>query len=99
MPTSNRALGLTSLAVLVAGALLGSARRVAAQAEPKPSSSSATAKLMTPQDIDALPHRAPDRRISYGKDPQQYGELRIPLGPGPHPLAILVHGGCFKAEF
>jgi acetyl esterase/lipase len=54
---------------------------------------------MTPQDLDALPHRAPDRRIAYGNSRQQYGELRVPAGPGPHPLAIIIHGGCFKAAY
>jgi acetyl esterase/lipase len=54
---------------------------------------------MTPQDLDALPHRAPDRRIAYGNGPQQYGELRVPAGPGPHPIAIIIHGGCFKAAY
>jgi acetyl esterase/lipase len=55
--------------------------------------------LMTPQDLQALPSRAPDRRVSYGKDSSQYGELRIPAGAGPHPVAVLVHGGCFKAAY
>lgn len=55
--------------------------------------------LMTPFDLQALPSDAPDRRIAYGSDPSQYGELRLPRGSGPHPVAILVHGGCFKAEY
>lgn len=25
----------------------------------------------------------------------QFGELRLPKTKGPHPVAILVHGGCF----
>ena len=57
------------------------------------------ARLMTPQDLQALPSRAPDRRVSYGEDSSQYGELRVPIGPGPHPVAILIHGGCFKAAY
>jgi acetyl esterase/lipase len=55
--------------------------------------------LMTPFDLQALPSDAPDRRIAYGSDPNQYGELRLPRNPGPHPVAVLVHGGCFKAEY
>ena len=100
MRMSNRAPGLTWPAVLVVGALLGCALRATAQQDPKRPSAPATPKtLMTPQDLDALPRRAPDRRIAYGEDQQQYGELRVPSGPGPHPLAILVHGGCFKAAY
>jgi pimeloyl-ACP methyl ester carboxylesterase len=36
-------------------------------------------------------------RISYGADPLQFGELRVPAGPGPHPVAIVVHGGCWAS--
>ena len=35
------------------------------------------------------------QRIAYGSDPQQFGELRVPATRGPHPLAIVIHGGCW----
>ena len=54
---------------------------------------------MTPQEFQALPSLAPDWRVAYGREASQFGELRVPAGPGPHPVAILVHGGCFKAEY
>jgi acetyl esterase/lipase len=56
-------------------------------------------RLMTPMDLAALPSQPPDQRIAYGTDSSQYGELRIPTGPGPHPVVVLVHGGCFKAAY
>jgi len=56
-------------------------------------------RLMAPGELQALPSDPPDRRIAYGGEASQYGELRLPSGPGPHPVAILVHGGCFKAEY
>jgi acetyl esterase/lipase len=100
MWTSIRVVRLASLLALGAAAPLGWASQAAAQAEPKQSMSpGAAARLMTPQDLDALPHRAPDRRIAYGNSRQQYGELRVPAGPGPHPMAIIIHGGCFKAAY
>jgi acetyl esterase/lipase len=100
MWTSIRVVRLASLLALGAAAPLGRASQAAAQAEPKQSTSpGAAARLMTPQDLDALPHRAPDRRIAYGNSRQQYGELRVPAGPGPHPMAIIIHGGCFKAAY
>jgi acetyl esterase/lipase len=37
-------------------------------------------------------------RIPYGADPLQFGELRVPSGNGPHPVAIVVHGGCWASE-
>ncbi len=42
---------------------------------------------------------APGTRLSYGSDALQFGELRIPSGSGPHPVAIVVHGGCWLATF
>lgn len=44
----------------------------------------------------AVPEGA--RRIAYGTDPLQFGELRVPAGKGPHPLAIVIHGGCWLAQ-
>jgi acetyl esterase/lipase len=55
--------------------------------------------LMTPEDLAALPSRPPDRRVGYGEDSSQYGELRVPVGQGPHPVVVLIHGGCFKAAY
>ena len=55
--------------------------------------------LMTPRDLVSLPARAPDRRVAYGDDSSQYGELRVPSGSGPHPVVVLIHGGCFKAAY
>lgn len=38
-------------------------------------------------------------RITYGSDPSQFGELRLPPGPGPHPAVIVVHGGFWHARY
>lgn len=58
-----------------------------------------TAAPMRPRDVDALPSKPPDTRIPYGKDDLQYGELRLPKGPGPFPVAIVIHGGCWVTRF
>lgn len=55
--------------------------------------------LMPPGELEKLPVSPPDARIAYGSEANQFGELRLPSGPGPHPVAILVHGGCFKASY
>jgi acetyl esterase/lipase len=55
--------------------------------------------VMTASDVLALPRPAADLRVPYGLDPFQFGELRLPDGPGPHPVAIVVHGGCWLAEY
>jgi acetyl esterase/lipase len=71
-----------------------------ARKAPSPPATVASAeRLMVPGDLSALPHRAPDQRIAYGDDSSQYGELRVPAGRGPHPVVILIHGGCFKAQY
>lgn len=55
--------------------------------------------VMAPGDLQKLPARPPDHRIEYGTDPNQFGELRLPAGRARHPVAVLVHGGCWKAEY
>jgi acetyl esterase/lipase len=36
--------------------------------------------------------------VPYGPDPIQYGKLRVPAGPGPFPVVVGVHGGCWLQE-
>lgn len=38
-------------------------------------------------------------RVAYGRAPSQFGELRLPDGAGPHPVVVLVHGGCWSRGF
>jgi acetyl esterase/lipase len=51
------------------------------------------------QDILQLPSPPGGRRIIYGNDPLQFGELRLPAGDGPHPVAIVIHGGFWRAAY
>lgn len=53
------------------------------------------AQLMRPADLAVLPVDPPDRRLAYGADSLQYGELRLPAGAGPHPVVVIIHGGCW----
>lgn len=52
----------------------------------------------TVADVCKLPSCPPDYTISYGSDSLQFGELRIPSGTGPFPVAIIIHGGCWVAS-
>jgi acetyl esterase/lipase len=72
--------------------LLGCLWPLLSSAQPDP-------PLLTPKDLMALPVEAPDHVVRYGTEPSQYGELRVPSGTGPHPVVVLVHGGCFRQEF
>ena len=51
------------------------------------------------EQVVALPAPAPDHVIAYGPAAQQFGHLRLPRGPGPFPVVIFVHGGCYLAEY
>ncbi|MFT3828884.1 MAG: alpha/beta hydrolase [Opitutaceae bacterium] len=54
---------------------------------------------MTPQEFQALPSEPADFRYTYGSAPEQFIELRVPTGRGKWPVAILIHGGCFQAQY
>ncbi len=56
----------------------------------------APAPLLTWSDLKGRPQPAPTRTIAYGADPLQVADLWLPDGPGPHPVAIMVHGGCWQ---
>jgi acetyl esterase/lipase len=88
-----------ALYLLTAVALFASTTACARRANPARDTAAGPASLMSPFDLQALPSRPPDHRVVYGDDSSQFGELRIPAGSGPHPVAILIHGGCFKAAY
>lgn len=46
----------------------------------------------------AQPRAVADRRIAYGPDALQFGELWLPRGRGRHPVIVLIHGGCWRAD-
>jgi acetyl esterase/lipase len=51
-----------------------------------------------PLDLIKQPTPPATERLPYGKDQMQFGELRLPAGKGPFPVAILVHGGCWEVK-
>ncbi len=56
-------------------------------------------RLLTAQDLLAFAPTNPDFTFFYGKSPFQFGQLRLPKGEGPHPVVIVIHGGCWMAEY
>jgi alpha/beta superfamily hydrolase len=50
---------------------------------------------ITPPLLERYPAPRPTAVIRYGTLPRQFGEVRIPRGKGPFPLAMLIHGGCY----
>ena len=45
------------------------------------------------------PPPAADARLAYGSEPKQFGDLRLPAGDSRQPLAVVVHGGYWKATY
>jgi acetyl esterase/lipase len=54
---------------------------------------------MSAEDILALPPPAPDQKLAYGSDPNQFVELRAPHSKGPHPVLLNIHGGFWRAKY
>jgi len=59
----------------------------------------AFAQHLRPRDVDRLPSSTPQLVAHYGPDPLEYGELRLPSGAGPFPVAVVIHGGCWTSGF
>jgi acetyl esterase/lipase len=63
-----------------------------------PPGSAVGARLMGWGDLLARPMPEGARRIAYGPGEGQFGDLWLPDGVGPHPVAIMIHGGCWQAK-
>lgn len=42
---------------------------------------------------------AADLRFSYGQDANQFVDVRLPQGDGPHPIVFFIHGGYWRARY
>jgi len=56
------------------------------------------ARPMTWPDLLERPRPSPTATISYGADPLQIADLWLPEGAGPHPVVLMVHGGCWQTD-
>ena len=61
--------------------------------------SAAADPAMRPPQLHRLPVRAPTVVEHYGPAPLQLGELRVPAGVGPFPVAVVIHGGCYLSGY
>jgi acetyl esterase/lipase len=63
----------------------------------------ATSAAAEPASIDAYmsqPRHAADEVVRYGPAPAQVAELFLPKTKnGPHPVVVLLHGGCFLKKY
>lgn len=60
---------------------------------------SLAAQNLTFAEIKKLPVPPGAQRVSYGTDPSQFGELRLPQRKGPYPVVVVIHGGCWYSEY
>ena len=58
-----------------------------------------TGPMLTVAQFQAIPSDPPDRRLTYGDAPSQFGELRVPSGRGPHSIVVMIRGGCWKEPY
>lgn len=56
-------------------------------------------KLMTVEDLAQINIIKPTATISYGENEFQFGDLRIPDTKGPHPVIVIIHGGCWLSQY
>src|SRR5688500_7361621 len=54
--------------------------------------------LMAWPDLLERPRPAPTTTVSYGADSLQGVAPWLPDSAGPHPVALMVHGGCWQSE-
>ncbi len=54
--------------------------------------------LMVWPDLLERPRPQPATTISYGDDALHVADLWLPDRPGPHPVVLMVHGGCWQTE-
>lgn len=54
---------------------------------------------MSAEDILSLPPPPADQRVAYGADRNQFLDVRLPKGKGPHPVLLNIHGGYWRAKY
>jgi acetyl esterase/lipase len=57
-----------------------------------------TASVRSEDILTAKPPDA-DLRLTYGADTNQFVDVRIPSGKGPHPVVFFIHGGYWRAKY
>ncbi len=56
------------------------------------------APLLTWPDLTSRPRPHADATLAYGADSLQKVDVWVPAGPGPHPVVLMVHGGCWTTS-
>jgi len=54
------------------------------------------AKIMTWADLGARPQPTPSVEVKWGEGDTDIADIWLPEGRGPHPVIVMVHGGCWQ---
>lgn len=54
--------------------------------------------LMVWPDLLARKRPEPDHAFRYGDKVMQAADLWLPTGKGPHPVVVMIHGGCWQSD-
>jgi len=54
------------------------------------------AQLMTWADLNARPQPTPSVEVKWGEGETDIADIWLPEGRGPHPVIVMVHGGCWQ---
>lgn len=55
--------------------------------------------MLTVDDYLRFPCVPADVRLPYGQMAEQFGDLYLPRGLGPHAVLIVLHGGCWEDQY
>ena len=55
-------------------------------------------RLLTWPDLTSRAKPKPDATVAYGPDQMQRVDVWLPVGPGKHPVVLMVHGGCWQTS-
>ncbi|WP_210407848.1 S9 family peptidase [Allokutzneria sp. NRRL B-24872] len=51
------------------------------------------------REVLSRPAPGPDSSVTYGEHPDHVADLWFPRGDGPFPVAVVIHGGFWRAEY
>jgi acetyl esterase/lipase len=54
--------------------------------------------IMQWPDLLDQPRPSATRTLKYGDDPLQVVDVWLPAAKGPHPVVVMIHGGCWQTE-
>lgn len=81
-----------AIALALAAALAG----LSMSGDAQPPSRTTAGHLLTWPELLGRTRPAPDHVVRYGDQAQQVVDLYLPPGDGPHPVVVMIHGGCWS---